>query len=112
MHLEWIDCKKVIVVGLNLTVLIPELGKIGSGFENDWDWLGEANDDVFHDEVEDVEHNHRLSVSEEAQTVEEVIQAGGDQGDRDCDWEGGVQRWKTRDLSLCLSGHYSLEIPF
>ena len=33
--MEWVDCKKVIVVGLNLTVLIPELGKIGSGFEND-----------------------------------------------------------------------------
>ena len=35
MHLEWIDGKKIIVVGLNLTVLIPQLGKIGSGFEND-----------------------------------------------------------------------------
>ena len=78
MHLEWIDCKKVIVVGLNLTVLIPELGKICSGFENDWDWLDEANQDVFHEKVEDVEHNHRLSVSEEAQIVEEVIQTGGD----------------------------------
>ena len=84
MHLEWIDGKKIIVVGLNLTVLIPQLGKIGSGFENDWDWLNETNQDIFHQEMEDVEHNHRFFVSKEAQTVEDIIQGGGDQSDWHC----------------------------
>ena len=31
--------------------------------------------------MEDVEHNHRLFVSKEAQTVEDIIQGGGDQSD-------------------------------
>ena len=81
MDLEWIDGKEVIVVGLNLTVLIPELGKIGSGFENDCDWLNETNEDIFHQEMEDVEHNHHLFVSKEAKTVEEIVEAGDDQCD-------------------------------
>ena len=79
VHLEGIDGKKVIVVGLNLTVLIPELGKVGSRLENDCDWLNETNQDIFHQEMEDVEHNHHLFVCQEAQTVEEIIQGGGDQ---------------------------------
>ena len=82
--MERIDGKKVIVVGLNLTVLIPQLGKVGSGFENDCDWLNETNQDIFHEEMEDVEHNHHLIVCKEAKTVEYVIQESGQQGDRYC----------------------------
>ena len=79
MHLEWIDGKEVVVVGLNLTVLIPELGKVGSRLETDCDWQNETNQDIFHQEMEDVEDNHHLCVCQEAKTVEEIIQGGGDQ---------------------------------
>ena len=79
VHLERIDSKKVIVVCLNLTVFIPQLGKIGSRLENDCDWHNETNQYILHQEMEDVEHSHHLFVCQEAQTVEEIIQGGGDQ---------------------------------
>ena len=73
MDLERIDGEEVVVVGLQLAVLVPELGKVGPGLANDPDGLNNSNQDVLHEEMEDVEHHHHLYVIKEAQTVEVII---------------------------------------
>ena len=81
MDSERIDGEEVVVVGLQLAVLIPQFGKVGPGLENDQDGLNNSNQDVFHEDMEDVEHHHHLLVSKDVQAVEIIIQTGGDQGD-------------------------------
>ena len=81
MDLERIDGEEVVVVGLQLAVLVPELGKVGPGLANDRDGLNNSNQNVFHEEMEDVEHHHHLHVSKEAQAVEIIVHEDGDQSD-------------------------------
>ena len=81
MDSERIHGEEVVVVGLQLAVLIPQFGKVGPGLENDQDGLNNSNQDVFHEDMEDVKHHHHLYVSKEAQAVEVIIHDGGDQSD-------------------------------
>ena len=69
---ERIDGEEVVVVGLQLAVFIPKLGKVGPGLENDQDGLNNSNQDVFHEDMEDVKHHHHLYISKEAQAVKQA----------------------------------------